>query len=145
MGYQLLTKPFYFNDFFRADINTYGSVPNTGVFVQLQPMIGLGYNFRSGPEYVIDYGYNDFYFDNMSRGVGNIDFLAGGNIYFGTNNKQLFFIIDYEQLYFGNKTLFADLHSTNNGRSYLHKISTLGTGTSYCAGVPIRVKFQKHK
>jgi len=137
LGYQLITKPIYLNSILNNGMEKNNAEFNKGLFFQLQPMVGLGYNILTG-----GYGSSsggttslkDFY-----SGGGNFSFLTGGNLYIGKNGKQWFFISGMKNCNFGNYSVQGTLSSEYNGNIYQNNIKSFGSGTTFSIGIPIRI------
>ncbi|MEJ7823532.1 MAG: hypothetical protein WKF85_14500 [Chitinophagaceae bacterium] len=139
LGYQLITKPIYLNSILKNGIEKDNAEFNKGLFFQLQPMVGLGYNIISndGGTGSIGGGTTSLK-DIYSRGR-NYSFLTGGNLYIGKNGKQWFFISGMKNWNFGNYSAQATLSSQYNGNIYQNNIKSYGSGTSFSIGMPIRI------
>lgn len=137
LGYQLITKPIFLSSITNkqsSDNNKF----NRGLFFQIQPMIGMGYNIvtNSGSGSI---GGGSTNLKEIYSGSNNFSFLTGGNLYFGKNDRQWFFISVMKNWNFGNYTGQGVLNSQYNGNFYQNNIKSFGSGTSFSIGVPIRL------
>ena len=139
LGYQLLTKPVYFNSILNNGIEKNNAKFNKGLFFQLQPMVGLGYNFRSHGGGIGSIGGGTSTIKDIYSGGRNFSLLTGGNVYIGKNGKQWFFISGMKNWNFGNPSAQATFSSQYNGNTYQNNIKSYGSGTSFSIGVPIRI------
>ena len=139
LGYQLLTKPVYFNSILNNGIEKNNAKFNKGLFFQLQPMVGLGYNFISNKGSNGSTGGGTTTLKDIYSGGRNFSLLTGGNLYIGKNEKQWFFISVMRNWNFGNYTAQAKLSSQYNGNLYQNNIKSYGSGTTFSIGVPIRI------
>ena len=138
-GYQFLTKPIYFNSILNNEIEKNSVKFNKGLFFQLQPMVGLGYNILSNQGGSGSTGGGTSTLKEINSGGGNFSFLTGGNLYIGKNGKQWFFISGMKNWNFGNPSAQATFSSQYNGNTYQNNIKSYGSGTSFSIGVPIRI------
>lgn len=144
-GYQLLTKPIYFNSILNNEIEKNSVKFNKGFFFQLQPMVGLGYNILSNYGGNGSIGGGTSTLKEINSGGGNFSFLTGGNIYIGKNGRQWFFISGMKNWNFGNYSAQATFNSQYNGNFYQNNIKSFGSGTSFSIGVPIRIGGKKNR
>ena len=139
LGYQLLTKPVYFNSILNNGIEKNNAKFNKGLFFQLQPMVGLGYNFRSNAGGIGSIGGGTSTIKDIYSGGRNFSLLTGGNVYIGKNGKQWFFISVMRNWNYGNYSAQAKFSSQYNGNTYQNNIKSYGSGTTFSIGVPIRI------
>ncbi len=139
LGYQFLTKPIYFNSILNNEIEKNSVKFNKGLFFQLQPMVGLGYNILSNYGGNGSIGGGTSTLKEINSGGGNFSFLTGGNLYIGKNRKQWFFISGMKNWNFGNHSAQATFSSQYNGNIYQNNIKSYGSGTSFSIGMPIRI------
>ncbi len=139
LGYQLLTKPIYFNSILNNKIENNSVKFNKGLFFQLQPLVGLGYNILSNYNGNGSIGGGTSTLKEIYSGGRNFSLLTGGNLYFGKNGRQWFFISGMKNWNFGNYTSQATFSSQYNGNFYQNNIKSYGSGTSFSIGVPIRI------
>ena len=142
LGYQLITKPIFLSSITNRESNSDDNKLNRGLFFQLQPMIGMGYNIvtNNGNGSI---GGSSTNLKDIYSGSNNFSFLTGGNLYFGKNDRQLFFISVMKNWNFGNYTGQGVLNSEYNGALYQNNIKSFGSGTSFSIGVPIRLGGKK--
>ncbi len=145
IGYQLLTKPIYFNSFLNNGIDKNNAKFNKGLFFQLQPMVGLGYNFINNNAGTGSIGSGSSSLKDISLVGNNYSFLTGGNLYIGKNEKQFFFISVMRNWNFGNYSAQGNFTSQYNGNVYQNNIKSYGTGTTFSIGVPIRIGGKKRR
>ena len=139
LGYQLLTKPVYFNSILNNGIEKNNAKFNKGLFFQLQPMVGLGYNFRSHGGGIGSIGGGTSTIKDIYSGGRNFSLLTGGNVNIGKNGKQWFFISVMRNWNYGNYSAQAKFSSQYNGNTYQNNIKSYGTGTTFSIGMPIRI------
>lgn len=139
LGYQLLTKPVYFNSILNNGMEKNNAKFNKGLFFQLQPMVGLGYNFISNDGGKGSIGGGSSTLKNINSGGSNFSFLTGGNLFIGKNGKQWFFISVMKNWNFGNYSAQARFNSQYNGTTYQNNIKSYGSGTTFSIGVPVRI------
>jgi hypothetical protein len=139
LGYQLITKPIYLNSILKNGIEKDNAEFNKGLFFQLQPMVGLGYNIISNDGGAGSIGGGTTSLKDIYSGGRNYSFLTGGNLYIGKNGKQWFFISGMKNWNFGNYSAQATLSSQYNGNIYQNNIKSYGSGTSFSIGMPIRI------
>lgn len=139
LGYQLLTKPVYFNSILNNGIEKDNAKFNKGLFFQLQPMVGLGYNFISNDGGNGSIGGGTSTLKNIYSGGRNFSLLTGGNLYIGKNGKQWFFVSAMKNWNFGNYSAQAKFSSQYNGNTYQNNIKSYGSGTAFSIGMPIRI------
>ena len=139
LGYQLLTKPVYFNSILHNGMEKNNAKFNKGLFFQLQPMVGLGYNFRSNAGGIGSIGGGTSTLKNIYLGGRNFSLLTGGNLYIGKNGKQWFFISVMRNWNYGNYSAQAKFSSQYNGNTYQNNIKSYGSGTTFSIGMPIRI------
>lgn len=144
-GYQLLTKPVYFNSILNNGIEKNNAKLNKGLFFQLQPMVGLGYNFGSNDGGKGGIGGGTSTLADIYSGGRNFSFLTGGNLYVGKNGKQWFFISVMKNWNFGNYSAQALFSSQYNGNLYQNNIKSHGSGTTFSMGVPIRIGGKRNR
>ena len=139
LGYQLLTKPIYLNSILKNGIKKNNTEFNKGLFFQLQPMVGFGYNIIRNSGGTGSIGGGTTSLKDIYSGGKNFSFLAGGNLYIGKNGKQWFFISGMRNCNFGNYSAQAGLSSQYNGNLYQNNIKSYGSGTTFSIGVPVRI------
>ena len=139
LGYQLLTKPVYFNSILNNGMEKNNAKFNKGLFFQLQPMVGLGYNFRSHAGGIGSIGGGTSALKDIYAGGRNFSLLTGGNVYIGKNGKQWFFISVMRNWNYGNYSAQAKFSSQYNGNTYQNNIKSYGSGTTFSIGMPIRI------
>ena len=139
LGYQLLTKPIYFNSILNNETEKNNISFKKGLFFQLQPMVGLGYNFIRNDGGNGSIGGGATTLKEIYLGGNNFSFLTGGNLFFGKNGKQWFFISAMRNWNFGNYSAQARFNSQYNGNLYQNNIKSYGSGTTYSIGMPIRI------
>jgi hypothetical protein len=145
LGYQLLTKPVYFNLILHHGIEKNNTKFNKGLFFQLQPMLGLGYNFVSNDGGKGGIGGGTSTLADIYSGGRNFSLLTGGNLYIGKNDKQWLFISVMRNWNFGNYSAQARFSSQYNGNLYQNNIKSYGSGTTFSIGVPIRIGGKKNR
>lgn len=138
LGYQLITKPIFLSSITNKESSSENNNFNRGLFFQLQPMIGMGYNIVTNSSNG-SIGGSSTNLKEIYSGSNNFSFLTGGNLYFGKNDRQLFFISVMKNWNFGNYTGQGVLNSQYNGNFYQNNIKSFGSGTSFSIGVPIRL------
>ena len=139
LGYQLITKPIFLSSITNAKSDADSKKFNKGLFFQLQPMIGLGYNLVGNNNGTGSISGGSTNLKEIYSGGKNFSFLTGGNLYFGKNEKQLFFISIMKNWNFGNYSAQGSLSSQYNGNFYQNNIKSHGSGTTFSIGVPIRL------
>jgi hypothetical protein len=139
LGYQLISKPIYLNSILDNGMEKNNAKFNRGLFFQLQPMLGLGYNFIGNGGGTGGIGGGTSSLKGISSEGNNFSLLTGGNLYIGKNEKQWFFISIMRNWNFGNYSAVAGFNSQYNGNSYQSNITSHGSGTSFSIGVPIRI------
>jgi hypothetical protein len=139
VGYQWTSPAIYLSGNKKDGIN------KAGLYLQIQPMLGVGYNFEPKGGYGgTGTSGSGIYKLNTNNNVhGNTSLLAGGNVYLGTRNKPFLFISVMQNMNFGSATQRGVLTTEYAGNSYTQSISTKGSGTSFSIGVPIRIGGKK--
>jgi len=115
LGYQLLTKPVYFNSILHNGIEKSNAKFNKGLFFQFQPMVGLGYNFLGNGGGKGSIGGGTSTLADTYSGGRNFSLLTGGILYIGKNGKQWFFISLMKNWNFGNYSSNALFSYQYNG------------------------------
>lgn len=139
IGYQFLTRKIYLNTILASENRM-----NSGLYFQVQPLIGLGYNFTRN----YDGGHSGGGGTQLRTfgGGANFSLLTGANIYFGKNEKPWFFISIMKNSNFGRYySLTGQFNSVHNGTAYSQNVHTMGSGMNYSIGVPIRLGGKKKK
>ncbi len=140
-GYQLLSKQVYFNNI----LNNINAKKNSGLFFQIQPMLGFGYNILNNSSSGGSIGSGSVELKTYGGARANYSLLAGANMYFGKNDRQWFFISVMKNWNFGNNSDVGIIKSQNNGSTYQSSIKSLGSGNAVTIGVPIKINFRKRR
>ena len=143
LGYQLITKPIFLSSMTQNHIDQENGKAKKGLFFQLQPLVGFGYNIVGNNGGLGSSSGGSTSLKNIYSGGRNFSFLTGGNLYIGSNKKQLFFISVMKNWNFGNYTAQGNLSTQFNGTLYQNNIKSFGSGTSFSIGVPIRLGGRK--
>ncbi|MDZ4809333.1 MAG: hypothetical protein SGI96_13845 [Bacteroidota bacterium] len=145
IGYQMITRPVYFNSILNNRIEKNSIKYKNGFFFQLQSLAGVGYNLGSRNGGIGGIGGGTSTLTNIYIGGRNFSLLTGGNIYIGKNNRQWFFISLMRNWNFGNHTSTGIFNSQHNGDIYQNNIKSFGSGNAFTIGVPIRLGGKKKK
>ncbi len=140
-GYQLLSKPVYFNNM----LNNINAKKNSGLFFQIQPMLGFGYNIFNNNSSNGSIGGGSVELKTYGGGRGNYSLLTGANMYFGKNDKQWFFISVMKNWNFGNNSDVGIIKSQYNGNTFQNNIKSLGSGNAVTIGIPVKINFRKKR
>lgn len=140
-GYQLLSKPVYFNNI----LNNINAKKNSGLFFQIQPMLGFGYNILNNNGGVGSSGGGSVVLKTYGGSRGNYSLLSGANMYFGKNDKQWFFISVMKNWNFGNYSYVGVVETQYNGSTFQNNIKSLGSGTAVTIGIPVKINFRKKR
>ncbi len=138
-GYQVITKPLYPASATQEEVRQDNGTFRKGLFFQLQPMVGFGYNFAGNNGGLGRSSGGLTSLKDIYTGGRNFSLLTGANLYFGRSEKQLFFISFMKNWNFGNYTAQGNLSTQINGTNYQNTVKSFGTGTSFSIGVPIRI------
>jgi hypothetical protein len=141
LGYQVLSKQVYFNNI----LNNINAKKNTGLFFQIQPMLGFGYNILNNSSTNGSIGGGSVELKTYGGASGNYSLLTGANMYFGKNDKQWFFISIMKNWNFGNNSDVGTIKSQYNGSTFENNIKSLGSGNAVTIGVPIKINFRKKR
>jgi hypothetical protein len=145
LGYQLLSKPVYFNSILHNGIDKGNAKYNKGLFLQFQPMAGLGYNFTSNNSGGGSIGGGSVKLTDFASEGGSISLLTGGNLYFGKNGRQFFFISFMKNWNFPGYTDGAILTTQYNGNLYQSNVRSNGSGSAFSIGIPIQLGGKKRR
>ena len=145
LGYQLITKPVYLNSILSNNMQKSNADFNRGLFFQIQPMVGFGYNFSNNNGGTGSIGGGSSTLKNIYSSGSNFSFLTGGNLYIGKNGKQYFFISVMKNWNFGNYSAQGTFTSQYNGNLYQNNINSYGSGTTFSIGVPIRIGGKRNR
>lgn len=145
LGYQLITKPVYLNSILNNGMDKNNADFNGGLFFQLQPMVGFGYNFSNNNGGTGSIGGGTSTLKDIYSSGSNFSFLTGGNLYIGKNGKKYFFISVMKNWNFGTYSAQGKFSSQYNGTLYQNNINSYGSGTTFSIGVPIPIGGKKNR